>query len=222
MRLLVVEDDHSLAQGLRDGLTAERFAVDCAANVATARECLELNSYDLVLLDLTLPDADGLTLMKLLREEESPVPILVITARGNLADRVAGLNAGADDYLLKPFAFPELVARIQALLRRSLPTVPTVLRAGDLALDPVRFEVRRAGIPLSLTVKEFTLLEYLMRHAGELVTRTMLLEHCWDSTYEGVSNLIDVHMGRLRRKLDAAGPAILQTVRGAGYILGSR
>ena len=190
--------------------------------MAAARECLELNSYDLVLLDLTLPDADGLTLMKLLREEESPVPILVITARGNLADRVAGLNAGADDYLLKPFAFPELVARIQALLRRSLPTVPTVLRAGDLALDPVRFEVRRAGIPLSLTVKEFTLLEYLIRHAGELVTRTMLLEHCWDSTYEGVSNLIDVHMGRLRRKLDAAGPAILQTVRGAGYILGSR
>lgn len=220
MRLLLVEDDQSLSDGVMQGLRRLGFALDHADTYASAFDLLCIHDYDLVLLDLGLPDTDGLTLVHRLRRREVRVPILVVTARGAVPDRVLGLDAGADDYLQKPFAFPELVARIQALLRRGTNPASAVLRVGDLALDPVRFQVSRGDTTLVLTTKEFAILEYLMRHAGELVTRTMLIDHCWGEGYEGMSNLIDVHVSRLRRKIDAGGePALLHTVRGAGFIV---
>jgi DNA-binding response OmpR family regulator len=223
VRLLVVEDDQALGAALRDGLVAQGFAVDSAGGVQEALDILAIEPCDLAVLDLGLPDGEGLDVVRRVRERGDALPILILTARGAVADRVAGLNAGADDYLRKPFAFPELVARVRALLRRGQPIVPTVLRVGDLELDPGRFEVRVRGEAIVLTAKEFSILEYLMRHAGQLVTRTMLLEHCWDETYQGISNLVDVHVGRVRRKIEAGGgPALLQTVRGAGFILDER
>ena len=162
-------------------------------------------------------------LLRDLRRRSDPIPVIILTARGAVADRVAGLDAGADDYLQKPFAFPELVARIRALLRRGVPVAATVVRVADLELDVSRFEARRAGVAISLTPKEFAILEYLMRHAGELVTRSTLLDHCWDESYDGLSNLVDVHTSRLRRKLHVTdGPPLLHTVRGVGFVLGER
>ena len=223
MRLLVVEDDPGLLEALHDGLAARGFAVDRAGSAEHALELLRLNPCDLIVLDLGLPAMDGLSVLRMLREKNDAVPVLILTARGEVTDRVAGLNAGADDYVQKPFAFPELVARIHALLRRSGPVAPSVLRVGDIELDPGRFEVRRRGVSISLTAKEFAILKYFMRLAGELVTRTMILEHCWDESYDGLSNLVDVHVSRLRRKLEGGGRApLLHTIRGAGFILDSR
>lgn len=223
MRLLVVEDDRALAAALRSGLSQQGFAVDLAERVEQAKGLLGVNGYDLIILDLGLPDADGGVLLRSLRHRGNVVPVLILTARGALADRVGGLDAGADDYLQKPFAFPELVARARALLRRGVPMVPVVLRVGDLELDPARFEVRRGGVTIPLTPKEFAILEHLMRHAGQLITRTTLLERCWDESYDGLSNLVDVHVSRVRRKLEASsGPPLLHTVRGAGFILEDR
>jgi len=223
MRLLVVEDDPGLAAALRDGLGARGFAVDRAGSAESALDLLGIDSYDLVVLDLGLPGMDGLAFLRVLRERANPVPILVLTARGDVADRVAGLDQGADDYLQKPFAFPELLARVRALLRRGVAMTPVVLRVADLELDPACFTARRAGAPVALTAKEFAILECFMLHAGELVTRTMLLEHCWDGSYEGVSNLVDVHVSRVRRKVDVPGVApLFQTIRGAGFVLGER
>ena len=223
MRLLVVEDDTALAAALRDGLAARGYAVDRAGTAEAALELLGVDAYDLVVLDLGLPGMDGLAFVRVVRERGNPVPILVVTARGDVADRVAGLDEGADDYLQKPFAFPELIARVRALLRRGTALTPVVLRVGDLELDTARFSVRRGGMPVALTAKEFAVLECFMLHAGELVTRTMLLEHCWDGSYEGVSNLIDVHVSRVRRKVDVPGASpLFQTIRGAGFILGER
>ncbi len=223
MKLLLVEDDAALVTAVARGLRAAGFAVDTAGSAEECVGLLRLGAYDVLVLDLGLPDMDGLTLLRRLREQELATPVLVLTARGELTDRVTGLDAGADDYLQKPFAFPELLARLRALLRRGVPVVSTILHVADLELDPARFEARRRGRALSLTAKEFAILEYFMRHAGELVTRTMILESCWDSSYEGLSNLVDVHVGRLRRKLDLPGaPALLHTVRGAGFRLGER
>ena len=223
MRLLVVEDDRALVAALYDGLTAHGFAVDCVRSAECALDAFGINPYDLLVLDLGLPGNDGLTLLRKLRQRQDPIPVLILTARGALSDRVAGLDGGADDYVQKPFAFPELVARIRALLRRGIPVAATVLGISDLEVDPVRFEVRRGGVPIVLTTKEFAILEYFVRHAGELVTRTMLLEHCWDESYDGLSNLVDVHVSRLRRKLEGGGRApLLHTIRGAGFILDSR
>jgi DNA-binding response OmpR family regulator len=223
VRLLVVEDDLPLAQALRKGLGGQGFATDMAGSAEHAWQFLHEHTYDCILLDLSLPDVDGLTVLDALRHRNDPTPVLILTARGSVQDRVTGLNAGADDYLEKPFAFPELVARVRALLRRGTPLVSTVLRVDNLELDPARMEVRRGGEPIALTAKEFGILEYLMRHGGQLVTRTMLLEECWDRSYDGLSNLVDVYVSRLRRKLDAhGGCALLHTVRGAGFILGVR
>jgi DNA-binding response OmpR family regulator len=223
MRLLVVEDDRPLAGAVRDGLCAQGFAVDVAGSAAAARAALGVARYDGVVLDLGLPDQDGLLLLRDLRTRGAAVPVLVLTARGEVGDRVAGLDAGADDYLLKPFAFAELIARLRALLRRGGPVVPPVLRVGELELDAARFRVTRGGVPITLTTKEFAILECFMRHAGQLVTRTMLLDQCWDAGYEGLSNLVDVHVGRVRRKLEAAGgPPLLHTIRGAGFVLEER
>lgn len=223
MRLLVVEDDLSLVAALRMGLGAAGYAVDVASTAGDARTLLGVNGYDLLVLDLGLPDGEGLGLVRALRARHDDVPVLVLTARGGVSSRVEGLDAGADDYLQKPFAFPELLARLRALLRRGATVAPAVLRVGDLELDPGRFEARRGEVAIALTVKEFSILHYFMRHAGEVVTRTMLLEHCWDESYDGLSNLVDVHVSRVRRKLEAAGGApLLHTVRGAGFVLDER
>jgi DNA-binding response OmpR family regulator len=223
VRLLVIEDDRALASALRDGLSDQGFAVDVGQRVADARAALGLATYDGIVLDLGLPDEDGLPFLRELRARNVPTPVLVLTARGDVTDRVTGLNAGADDYVQKPFAFPELVARLRALLRRGAQVLPPVVRVGDLELDAGRFLATRHGVPISLTAKEFAILEYFMRHAGQLVTRTMLLDQCWDAGYEGVSNLVDVHVGRVRRKLEGAGgPPLLHTIRGAGFVLDER
>src|SRR5262245_14133613 len=221
MKVLAGEDDAALISSLERGLRAAGFAVDAVTQAERAWELLGENEYDVMILDIGLPGVDGLALLRLVRERQLSLPVLILTARGDVSDRVAGLNAGADDYLLKPFAFPELVARLHALLRRGVPLAPTVVRVGDLELDPARFQARRAGRSLGLTAKEFAILEYFVRHAGELVTRSMLLESCWDASYDGFSNLVDVHVGRLRRKLDVPGTQpILHTIRGAGFLLG--
>ena len=219
MRVLLVEDDHALVAPLLDGLTAAGMAVDHARTAERAIEMLPLASYDVMVLDIGLPGIDGQTLTRQLRARNIALPILMLTARASVEDRVEGLDAGADDYLPKPFAFPELLARIRALTRRGEAVVPTVLHVGEVELDPARFTVRRRGERIVLTTKEFAILEYLMRHTGELVTRSALLESCWDESYEGVSNLVDVHVSRLRRKLDLVGNPVLQTIRGAGFIL---
>jgi DNA-binding response OmpR family regulator len=220
MRLLVVEDDPAIARALRDGLGARGYAVDTADRASEAEALCREHVYDCVVLDLGLPDGDGLLFLRDLRERGDAVPVLVLTARAGLADRVGGLDAGADDYLAKPFAFAEVVARVRALLRRGTAVLPTVLRVADLEVDPAHFSVRRAGRAISLTAKEFAILEYLARHAGELVTRSQLLDDCWDRNYDGLSNLVDVYVSRVRRKLDADGAApLVHTVRGAGFVL---
>jgi DNA-binding response OmpR family regulator len=223
MKLLLVEDDTALVTAVAQGLRGAGYAVDTAGSGEECAGLLRLGTYDVMVLDLGLPDIDGVTLLRRLRDEQLATPVLVLTARGELTDRIAGLDAGADDYLQKPFAFPELLARLRALLRRGVPVASTILRVDDLELDPARFEVHRRGQALSLTTKEFAILEYFMRHAGELITRTMLLDGCWDSSYEGLSNLVDVHVSRLRRKLEIPGARqLLHTVRGAGFLLGER
>ena len=223
MRLLVVEDDPGLRAALTDGLRRAGYALDDVPSAEAALDRLGVDAYDLLLLDLGLPGADGLTLLRVLRERGLTLPVLVLTARGALEDRVTGLDAGADDYLAKPFAFPELLARVRALLRRTDTVLPSILRVADVELDPARFVVKRAGTVVPVTTKEFAILEYLMRHAGQLVTRAMLLESCWGASYEGLSNLVDVNLSRLRRKLDAYGSAALvHTIRGAGVIFGER
>ncbi len=223
MRVLLVEDDAALVKALVDGLTTASFAVDHARTAERALELMGLVPYDLLILDLGLPGMDGLALTRKLRERQDTIPILMLTARATVPDRVAGLDAGGDDYVTKPFALSELLARVRALLRRGTVVSGTVLRVGDLELDPARFEVRRGDALVSLTAKEFAILEYLMRHSGELVTRSALLESCWDESYEGISNLVDVHVSRVRRKLDVSGrPALLHTIRGAGFILAER
>ncbi len=223
MRLLVVEDDAALRRGLVQGLANHGFAVDSAETAEAAAHLLSLSPYDLLVLDLGLPGADGSALLRRLRGRGDTVPVLILTARGGVDDQVAGLDAGADDYVKKPFALAELAARIRAVLRRGTLVVGTTLCVGDVELDPARREAKRRGKPIALTTKEFAILEYLMRNPGVLVTRTMLLEHCWDEGYEGLSNLVDVHVGRVRRKLEAAGgqvPSPLRTVRGAGFRFG--
>lgn len=220
MKILVVEDDAALATGLRGGLVDAGFAVDVAAQLYDADCSRRVNAYDLIVLDLGLPDGDGREYLVRLRARGVATPVLILTARGTLTDRVDGLNAGADDYLQKPFAFQELVARIHALLRRPTTAIPPILRVGGLECDPGRGEVRCGGRIIELTAKERALLEYLLRHHGQLVTRSMLLDHCWDNSYDGLSNLVDVHVGRLRRKLDRAGAGcVIRTVRGAGFVL---
>lgn len=220
MRLLVVEDEAALAGHLQRGLEEATWAVDVSGSAEDAWRRLLLEPYDAVVLDLGLPDSDGTALLRRLRAAEIDVPVLILTARGSLEDRVIGLNAGADDYLAKPFAFAELVARLHAILRRGRQQRPTVLQVGNLSLDVLRRDVRRGARRIDLTAREFSILEYLMRHAGEVVTRTMLAEHVWGDHYDSLSNLIEVFINRLRRKIESeAAPRLLHTVRGAGYVV---
>jgi len=221
MAILVVDDEPAVRDSLRRALELEGYEVELASD---GEEALGLLSGDrepeAVILDILMPGIDGLEVCRRLRKSGNTLPVLMLTARAEVDSRVAGLDAGADDYLRKPFAFPELVARVRALLRRGYPPAPRALRVEDLELDAVRFEVRRAGVRVPLTAKEFAILEYLMRHTGELVTRTMLLEQCWDRGYDGLSNLVDVFVSRLRRKLEGDGRSpLIHTIRGAGFIL---
>lgn len=220
MRLLVVEDELTLARHLQRGLEEATWTVDVSGTVDEAWRLLLLNPYDAVVLDLGLPGADGAVLLRRLRERGMDTPVLILTARGSVEDRVAGLNAGADDYLSKPFAFAELVARLRALLRRGHDQRLLPLRVGDVELDVLTRQARRGGRAIDLTAREFAVLELLMRHAGEVVTRTMLAEHVWGEHYDSLSNLIEVFVNRLRKKLEADGASrVLHTVRGAGYVL---
>jgi two-component system copper resistance phosphate regulon response regulator CusR len=220
MRILVVEDESSLAQSLAKGLRQAAHAVDIAPTLAEARSKLALESYDAVVLDLGLPDGSGLTLAREIRGRGDRVPILVLTARDGVADRVAGLDAGADDYVVKPFALEEVLARLRALERRAPEFRPTVLTVADLQVDPSTRSAERAGTPIPLTTTEYALLEYLARHAGSVLGRADISAHVWDENYDPFSNVIDVYMARLRKKVDAPGLVpLLHTVRGAGYTL---
>jgi DNA-binding response OmpR family regulator len=220
MRLLVVEDDRKIAGIIKKGLTEEGFAVDLAFDGDEGAYLAESESYDLIILDLLLPKTDGLTICRNLRSREIKTPILILTAKTAIDDRVDGLNAGADDYLTKPFSFRELSARIHALLRRTQETLPTVLKAKNLELDPVKHIVTRNGKQVKLSAKEFAILEYLLRHKNQLVTRTMILEHVWDYNFEPLSNVVDVFMTHLRKKIDKSkNNALIETIHGVGFKL---
>ncbi len=221
MRLLLVEDDESLAAVLDRGLREDGYAVDRAGTVLDATHLLEMNDYDVAVLDIGLPDGDGVELCRTIRSSSVHLPVLMLTARDGLSDKVAGLDAGADDYLTKPFDYPELTARIRALLRRPADSHTPVLEVGDLRLDPAARVAWRGAITVPLTAREFAVLEYMLRHPGEVVSRERLLEHVWDANYDGLSNVVDVHIANLRRKLASPdGPDPLETVRGAGYRVG--
>jgi two-component system OmpR family response regulator len=220
MRILVVEDEVKMAGLLKRALEEEGYAVDVAGDGPEAVWLGTENPYDAIVLDVMLPGMDGFSICRRLREAGRWSPVLMLTARDAVADRVAGLDAGADDYLTKPFSIAELLARIRALIRRGAVERPSILRAGDLTLDPATKIVARVGAPIELTAKEFALLEYLMRHPGEVLTRTRLIEHVWDFAYEGDSNVVDVYIRYLRNKIDRPfGRDSIETVRGAGYRL---
>jgi len=220
MRLLLAEDDAKLAAALARGLRAEGYAVDVAPTGDEALFLARVHEYDAVILDVMLPGKDGIAVCRELRADGRWSPVLFLTARDGIADRIRGLDVGADDYLIKPFDFGELVARLRALLRRGARERPAVLIAGDLEVDPAARTVTRAGRLVGLTAREFSVLEVLVRHAGEVVTRTMLLEHVWDQHYAGSGNVVDVYIGYLRRKLELPfGRPLIRTVRGAGYVV---
>jgi two-component system OmpR family response regulator len=220
VRVLVVEDEVKMAALLQRGLREEGYAVDVASDGRDALWLATENGYDAIVLDVMLPDVDGFEVCRKLREAGRWSPVLMLTARDGVADRVTGLDAGADDYLTKPFSFAELLARLRALVRRGAPERPAVLQVGDLALDPATRRVARDGTPIDLTPREFALLEFFMRHPGEVLSRTRLIEHVWEFAFEGDSNVVDVYVRYLREKVDRPfGLDSIETVRGAGYRL---
>ena len=220
MRILVVEDESALAASLAKGLRQAAHAVDLAPTLAEARVRLAMEQYDGVLLDLGLPDGSGLALAREIRSRGDRVPILVLTARDSVHDRVAGLDAGADDYVVKPFALEEVLARLRALERRAPDFRATVITVADLQVDPSTRSAIRAGTPIPLTTTEYALLEFLARHAGSVLGRAEISAHVWDENYDPLSNVIDVYVARLRKKVDLPGLVpLLHTVRGAGYAL---
>ncbi|MBO0775177.1 MAG: response regulator transcription factor [Actinobacteria bacterium] len=220
MRVLVVEDERRLAAAVRRGLQAEGFAVDLAHDGTDGLHLAREGGYDALVLDLMLPGISGYRLCQQLRAEQNWVPILILSAKDGEYDLADGLDLGADDYLTKPFSYVVLAARLRALLRRGAAPRPAVLSAGDLSLDPGTRRVRRGGTDVSLTPREFALLEYLLRRAGQVVSKTALLEHVWDAYDSTELNAVEVYVGYLRRKIDTPfGRAALQTVRGAGYRL---
>ncbi len=220
MRILVVDDDERLRSVVRRGLSEEGYAVDVAENGEVGTYLALGNDYDLVILDIMMPKLDGMSLCKALREARSNVPVLMLTARDAVSDRVAGLDSGADDYLVKPFAFDELMARVRALTRRRAPARSPTIRIGDLVVDTVTRRVHRGNQEIVLTAKEYAVLEYLVRNPGALMTRGMIEEHAWNNDYDSVSNLVDVYIRRLRSKLDVGEEgSLIETVRGAGYRL---
>jgi DNA-binding response OmpR family regulator len=223
MRILIVEDEAKLAEALKKGLEMKGFTADWLSDSEKARTRILLykNEYDLVLLDLMLPGVDGATICRDAREAGVTTPIIVLTARDETDTKVDLLNIGADDYLAKPFSFDELVARINAVLRRPQESLPTTLVVRDIELDPGKHQVTKGGEPVALTLKEFSLLEFFMRHPDEAMTRESILDHVWSFDFPGFSNVLDVHMKNLRKKLDTYGDEdpLFETIRGVGYRL---
>lgn len=220
MRLLIVEDEKKLADSVALGLRAERFAVDVAYDGVEGRRMAKDHEYDLLILDLMLPGLSGTELLRGVREVNSHVPILILTALSGTPEKVRNFEAGADDYLTKPFAFAELLVRVKALLRRGNVPRSNMLQVADLELDRLSQTVKRAGQRIELTSKEYALLEYLMSSAGRVLSRTMIIEHVWDQSFEGLTNIVDVYVRHLRQKIDDPFERkLLKTVRGAGYCL---
>lgn len=220
MRALVVEDEARLAQSLRQGLLQDGFVVDIASDGSEGLALGLATPYDVIILDVMLPERDGFSVCRELRQKGVESPILMLSARSVVEDRVRGLETGADDYLAKPFAFSELLARVRALLRRRQPAALRVLSVGDLSLDPITRIVRRGERKVDLTQKEFALLEYLMRHAGHAVTRAMIAEHVWGLTWDRLTNVIDVYVSHLRAKVESSPDArLIHAVRGVGYMI---
>lgn len=220
MLILIVEDEHKIASFVRKGLEAEGYTVDVAYDGEQGLRLAEMNDYDLILLDIMLPKLDGVTLCRRLREEGEDTPVLMLTAKDAVPDRVRGLDSGADDYLTKPFAFDELLARVRALLRRGGPKVPPKLQVADLILDPSTQEVRRGGRLIQLTNLEYRLLHYLMQNTGRVLNRTLIEEHVWGSSFDSFTNTVDVYISKLRKKIDQeADKKLIHTVRGIGYVL---
>ena len=220
IRILLVEDGDDIADFVVRGLREEGYAVERAADGDSGWHQMRDTAWDIVLLDWWLPGTDGLTLLRRFRQAGRDTPVLMLTARDAVPDRVRGLDAGADDYLGKPFAFDELLARVRALARRPGPAAGTRLAFADLTADLATQRVERAGRPLELTAKEYSLLVFFLRHPGEVLTRTRIYEHVWDERYDGVSNTLEVHVMELRKKLEAHGPRLVQTLRHRGYRLG--
>jgi DNA-binding response OmpR family regulator len=218
MRILVVEDEKKLAELISRALRAERYAVDTAHDGHTAWEMIETYDYDLMVLDLMLPGLDGAEVLRRTRRRNDHVPILILTARDATEEKVRNFEAGADDYLTKPFAFAELLVRVKALMRRGAVSRSSVLRVADLEVDRLTQQVRRSGQKIELTAKEYALLEYLAANPGRVFSRTMIIEHVWDQSFEGLTNIVDVYVRHLRGKVDDPFPRkLIRTVRGAGY-----
>jgi two-component system copper resistance phosphate regulon response regulator CusR len=221
MRILIVEDEPKTAAYIKKGLTEQAFVVDVAHNGIEGLHLATSGHYDLVLLDVMLPGADGWTVIQGLRRHKQ-TPVLFLSARDEVSDRVKGLELGADDYLIKPFAFSELLARIQTLLRRGAAKVDPLIRVADLEVDLVRRRVSRAGQRIELTAKEYTLLDYFVRHHGEVVSRTLIAEHVWDMNFDSDTNVVDVAVRRLRAKIDDPfADKLIHTIRGVGYLFES-
>jgi two-component system, OmpR family, response regulator len=218
MRVLLVEDEIKMSRAIRRGLEREGYAVDAALDGNDGLHRASEWNYDAIVLDVMLPGLDGLEVCRRLRRAGRWAPVLMLTARDGVADRIRGLDVGADDYLVKPFAFGELLARLRALVRRGARERPVVLEVGDLALDPAAHTVTLSGRSVPLSTREFALLEFLMRNAGQVLSRPAILEHVWDYNYDGISNVVDVYVGYLRRKLEQPpGQVRIRTVRGVGY-----
>lgn len=220
VKILIAEDEKKVANFVKKGLQEEGYVVDLASNGEDGLELATATPYDLIILDIYMPRLDGLTVLKKLREEKIRTPVLLLTVRATIEDKVLGLDSGADDYLTKPFAFQELLARVRALLRRQTESGTNVFRVGDLSLDSVRRAVMRGAQRIDLSLKEFSLLEYLMQNAGRVLTRTMIIDHVWNYDFDNETNVVDVYVNYLRKKIDSGyEPKLIHTVRGVGYVL---
>jgi DNA-binding response OmpR family regulator len=220
MRILLVEDEEKVARFISVGLKAERFAVDTVRDGKEGLQMAQLNPYDLLIVDLMLPGLSGTELIRIVRRQNTDVPIVVLTARDALSDKVANFESGADDYITKPFAFAELLVRIKALLRRGSVNRANVIQIADLEIDRLAHQVRRNGTSIKLTAKEYSLLEYLATNAGRVLSRTMIVEHVWDQSFEGLTNIVDVYVRQLRAKIDEPfTKKLIHTVRSVGYVI---
>lgn len=220
MRILVIDDERKITGFIQRGLKEKNYAVDVANDADKAMMLAEVNPYDLIILDVLMPDKDGISICRELRKNKVSTPILMVTGRDGVRDKVRGLDGGADDYLTKPFAFEELLARVRALLRRESKEKESMLKVGDLELNQLTREVKRSGKPITLTSKEYSLLEYFMLNANQVITRTMISEHVWQEDFDSFTNVIDVYVKHLRDKIDKGNPdGLIRTVRGAGYTL---